>query len=347
MRPAALALLAAIHAAPTDAAELAVRASSAFDGARDLAGVTVVVRAGRIADITPVAPRGIPLTEVDGAVLTPGLIDAAAELGLEQPVDESSEASSPDVSLLHALAPDDLELEAFRRSGVTSAWISPGRTTVVAGHCPVVQPGPRGDGLGVLHASWGVTGSLAAAARIPDRAPTSLPGQAALLFEDLPARSGALRVRVDDAASGRLSAARAAALVGLPEPGAWLTELDGARGFVTGGLGPDAPASTPGAVVALARRLGARRLAFGSLDQPLGPASIRLAAARCVEGGLSREDALTALTLGAATVTGLEDRGRLAPGAAADLVLWSADPILPASRPLVVWVGGREVYRED
>ncbi len=60
--------------------------------------------------------------------------------------------------------------------------------------------------------------------------------------------------------------------------------------------------------------------------------------------GLTRDEALAAATSVAADICGLPDRGRIAEGAAADVVLWSGHPLLPSSRMLMVVVDGRVVF---
>jgi imidazolonepropionase-like amidohydrolase len=60
-------------------------------------------------------------------------------------------------------------------------------------------------------------------------------------------------------------------------------------------------------------------------------------------GGLAYDAALAALTSGPATLLGLGDRlGTLEPGKDADIVVWSGDPLQPASRPRAIFIGGRE-----
>jgi imidazolonepropionase-like amidohydrolase len=58
------------------------------------------------------------------------------------------------------------------------------------------------------------------------------------------------------------------------------------------------------------------------------------------------KDALTLVTTDAADFLGVgEKMGRLSPGRAADFVVWSGDPLDPASRVDEVYVGGELVYR--
>ena len=65
---------------------------------------------------------------------------------------------------------------------------------------------------------------------------------------------------------------------------------------------------------------------------------------RLVEAGLSPLEALRAATSVAAEVFGLDDRGVIAPGGRADLVLVDGDPTRDISairRICAVWIAGR------
>lgn len=64
-----------------------------------------------------------------------------------------------------------------------------------------------------------------------------------------------------------------------------------------------------------------------------------------VRHGLPADETLRAITATPAALLGLsEEIGVLAPGAVADLVVWSAEPFDAASRPLLVMIDGRVVY---
>ena len=84
-------------------------------------------------------------------------------------------------------------------------------------------------------------------------------------------------------------------------------------------------------------------------DSPVVPVNLLiLQATMAVREGLDPATALKAVTLWPAEIMGLADRvGSLAPGKDADLVLWSADPLLAGSRPLQVCVDGRRVHHWD
>ncbi|MCS6986718.1 MAG: amidohydrolase family protein [Sphingomonadaceae bacterium] len=58
--------------------------------------------------------------------------------------------------------------------------------------------------------------------------------------------------------------------------------------------------------------------------------------------GLSWDQAFATITRAPADILGLPDRGRIAPGAVADLVLWTGDPLELSSWPERLWIAGRE-----
>jgi imidazolonepropionase-like amidohydrolase len=345
----ALAALATSAAAHPPAGHLAIRAGRTFDGVHWHDGLTVVLHGTQVKELRHdgSVPAGAQLIEAPDAVLTPGLIDLDSSLGLADGRDEWPEAVSPDLKVIDAFAPDAAELEALRRSGVTSAWLSPGPSGVLGGRGAWVQPGPPGEAARVLAPDWGPVGSLTAAGRLPNREPSSLPHQARMLEDALaPGFEGPARVRVDDAA-GAARAARmpSVLLVGVPEDEAALREFAQVRGVIFSGVGRSRGRSSLQAPAQLASE--GVTLGFGSDAALLGPVAIRHAAARAVQGGLDTDSALSALTGSAAGLGALPGaRGTITRGAAADVVLWTGDPVEPASRALRVWVGGLEVHHD-
>jgi len=63
-----------------------------------------------------------------------------------------------------------------------------------------------------------------------------------------------------------------------------------------------------------------------------------------VRYGMTSDEALAALTSVPADLCGLSDRGRIAEGAHADVVLWSGHPLKPTSRMLMVVIDGSVVF---
>ncbi|MEM7248794.1 MAG: amidohydrolase family protein [Acidobacteriota bacterium] len=316
-----------------------------FDGHHDLGPCEVVVSGGRIVSVRPV--HHLHDDEVTGW-LSPGLIDLDAEIGQAWLAAEPVDSITADLRAIDAFAPEESELAAWRASGVTSCWLSAGRWSVLAGQGAWVQPSD--DGHSVLSAAAGHVGNLIADARDPERAPTSLPGQSQLLAERLGSlRSGAPpRVRFDDTASLR-QARRLHGVLPMGSPGATaeLIEYQGLRSLVVTDLGPGSGTDALAATARLLADANGPRFGFGSSWLTGGPRQLRSLAARLVQDGLSRERALAGLTSDAAALAGLSDRGSIRAGAVADLVLWSGDPLLPASRARKVWVGGRLVHDED
>ena len=76
-----------------------------------------------------------------------------------------------------------------------------------------------------------------------------------------------------------------------------------------------------------------------------GARSLWYQAAIAVSQGLTRAEALRAVTLEPARVLGVADRvGSITKGKDANVVLWSGDPLDPASHVEHVWVEGQHVY---
>ena len=69
--------------------------------------------------------------------------------------------------------------------------------------------------------------------------------------------------------------------------------------------------------------------------------TLRQVAGNAVRAGLPHQAALYAITRAPAEAFGMGDRGRLAVGLAADLVIWTGDPFEPASRATHVIIDGR------
>lgn len=66
-------------------------------------------------------------------------------------------------------------------------------------------------------------------------------------------------------------------------------------------------------------------------------------AGNAVRSGLSHDQAMAAVTRVPADVFGVTDRGRLAPGAVADVVVWSGDPFETSTRVEGLWIEGRSI----
>ncbi|WP_164007591.1 amidohydrolase family protein [Pyxidicoccus trucidator] len=92
---------------------------------------------------------------------------------------------------------------------------------------------------------------------------------------------------------------------------------------------------------ALLRAAGVQVL-FSVLGEPAMVRTLAQEAGNAVAWGLPHTDALRAVTQDVAAAFGL-DGGRIAPGAPADLVLWNGDPLELSSRPVGMWLAGKQV----
>jgi hypothetical protein len=86
------------------------------------------------------------------------------------------------------------------------------------------------------------------------------------------------------------------------------------------------------------------QIAFTQFNESHNARKIRQLAGNAVAHGLPKDAAIAALTLEPAQIFGLAgERGRIARGQVADLVLWSGDPLEVTSAADQVWIGGRAV----
>ena len=118
------------------------------------------------------------------------------------------------------------------------------------------------------------------------------------------------------ALAGELSESRAVVLL---SP-LWLPVTEGPRGEPTPGL------------AGTLDEAGVRIAVTGGGAWPVGPTWLRLAAADLVRRGVSPEHAVAAMTGEAAVAAGIgASHGRLIPGRDAEFVVWSGDPLSPAT----------------
>jgi imidazolonepropionase-like amidohydrolase len=98
----------------------------------------------------------------------------------------------------------------------------------------------------------------------------------------------------------------------------------------------------------LLRRAGVTVVIIGNAgggdEEAFNVRNVRFEAGNAIAYGMTREDALRAITLTPAEVFGVADRiGSLQPGKDADVVVWSGDPFEFATQPEHVFIRGREV----
>jgi len=94
---------------------------------------------------------------------------------------------------------------------------------------------------------------------------------------------------------------------------------------------------------ALLNRAGVR-IAFTQFNESHNARKVRQLAGNAVAHGLPKDAALAALTVQPAEIFGLAgERGRIARGQVADLVLWNGDPLDVTSAADAVWIAGKAI----
>lgn len=94
---------------------------------------------GRIAAIgaSVDVPADAEIIDAEGRLVTPGLIDAHAHLGLKEP-NEKVDPLTPHMRSIDGLTPDENFIEAVK-FGVTAAGVGPGSTNVIAGTASAIK----------------------------------------------------------------------------------------------------------------------------------------------------------------------------------------------------------------
>lgn len=329
----------------------------------------LLVRAGKIAyvgaDIPAEARQNAKVVDYGDAMIVPGFVLAATTLGRDQDLGEGALPFTPDLRAAEAFDPWQDELQALPRYGVTSAGLSPSPRNLAGGLGALVKPGA--DGGRVVSDDLHLGMSLTAAARSPEREPTSLMGAMDLLRSAFRAAKGpaaagpdtavlravlqgSRRVAICADSFAELSAALDLArefqfepvLVGGSDAHKLLPRLAQQKAAVVlGSLRPDArlvqlelPAQLHKAGIPFA---------FGG-----SPETLRLSAALAVRHGLDRQQALLALTKNAAVLLDTQSTaGTLRQGAAADLCVFGGDPLDLHSPHLATYVDGQRVVGSE
>jgi len=332
------------------ASHVLVEGGVVMDDGMVLVGEGRILAVGKTADLEGNLPDGVHVVRHEGW-LSAGLVAANSTLGLRA-TDDSTGPFMSELHLMHAFDDDSKALEHARALGLTSAGVGAGRSNVIGGVGGVVKT----DGT-VLKKSANLSLCMTQPAVRTNRFPTT-PGTA----------MSAVRKRFEEAGeSSALAKAKAGQLVTSIavnnladiDRALYLTEELGLRTVIRGGVDHAEFAkelAELGAGVALSPLgLSTNARAYGSLEALTkagvpyafgiadggNAASLRESAALAVSGGVDRATAWNSITATAAKLIGAGDRvGRVATGLDADLVLWTGDPLLIASSPAAVYVGG-------
>jgi imidazolonepropionase-like amidohydrolase len=324
-----------------------------------------LVRDGKVAyvggDVPAEAAQKATAVDCGDAVVVPGFVLPPTTFGRDRDLAEGALPFTPDLRAAEAFDPWQEELQKLPRAGFTAAVLTPSPRNFAGGLGALVKPGTAGGR--VAAADLHLALSLAAAARDPERPPTSLMGGVELLRSAFAqAKSAAAGPDVaplrDVLQGGRKAAIAADTLAELQ------AALDLARDF---GFDPvlvgarDAAKALPRlvaqrAALVLAPLTPDMRLAQLELPARLaeagvpfcftgGPEAVRMSAVLAVRHGLDRRTAWAALGRATAVMLGVADQvGALRQGCAADFAVWSGDPLDLGSSLRAVYVDGVRLH---
>lgn len=361
-----------------------LRPEKLWDGESWKGGLVLLVKDGRIAALEPETPES-PCPETPGWLM-PGLIEAHCHTGLLEEaapagddVNEMMDPVSPALMALDGINPREPAFREALAEGITAVGVLPGSSCLLGGWGAALST--FGDTLEsrTLSSRCGMKSALGENPKRDfgkaGRPPYTRMGSAYLLRKALEeGRSGVLEGLAGDSvrrllagAPWRVHAHRAddleTALRIAGEYGLRLVIEHGTEAHLLTGLLKEAGVTVVAGPVLMSRAkeemrgltpsLPARLEAAGipvalMTDAPEQPLSaLRLMAILARREGLSERGALEAVTAVPADVLELPGRGRIRPGAVADLALFDGDPLNVYSRVKKVWGNGELVYEDD
>jgi len=345
-------------------------------------GGSVFVRSGRYEAVKPgfVTPWGAAVRKHEDLWLLPGFVESHTQGGLDRPNEQAP--VTPFVSVLDGIDPLAEYYVDLLRDGVTTVFVVPGDETLLGGKGLVLKPVGRTAEEMIVRREAGLkigiaprrgTSRMAQLAELRRTLADARGQEAREVVDDPddPSRSPRQQA-LSDLLDGRLPAVLACELpVDVVNALAVMDEF-GITGFVR--LGENARKALPllaerGVPVLLpddieplerdaengreerrflareARDAGVAVVIQANERSPYGMRSLWYQAAVAVSQGLTREEALRAVSLEPARTLGVDDRvGSITKGKDANLVLWSGDPLDPTSHVVRVYVEGDEAY---
>jgi imidazolonepropionase-like amidohydrolase len=348
----------------------------------EIEGGTVLVRAGRIeaAGKDVEIPWDARVIDAAGKVLMPGLVEAHTFRGMDRPNERMP--SVPFVSAFDAVNPVDPYFEDALRQGITTLLVAPGNDTLIGGQACVMKPWgvttermlvaknaflkislkPRSGMSRMAHIA-ALRRELDEAADAEKDKKEGPPSEASVKREPLtrllkgalpalvycPTASDVLKaVELSETYKFRMTlvlgrdgwraadeiAKRKLDVVLAPELAYWETDEEKHEEVRRIGAAPFAKAGA--------------RFALQTDGSPYGGAYLWYQAATAVKHGMSRADALRAITLAPAEILGLGARmGSIEKGKDANLVLLTGDPLDAQTWVDRVLIEGKTAYERS
>ncbi len=130
---------------------LAIKNAMILDGKGNMIqNGTILIRDEKIEEIgegTIEIPSSYQVMDVDGSIITPGLIDVHTHLGIEEmetgeegeDLNEETNPITPELRVIDGIYMSDPAIEDARKAGVTTVQILPGSSNVIGGEMAVVK----------------------------------------------------------------------------------------------------------------------------------------------------------------------------------------------------------------
>jgi imidazolonepropionase-like amidohydrolase len=339
-------------------------------------GRAVVIERGKIAaiaDAASFADDDPSVLRYPDSVLSPGLIALGAGLGVAGQQSGGSDVVSPGLRAADAVNASDPALRAALEQGVTAALVVPDPTRIIGGRVATFRThvtktaggsvvdflnadGPAFISMGpqVLDVSYGPTSRAGAAFELREALRKSrekgspvaslLPHQQGMIALCASIEDVDLVLATTTEAFGGDERASRLAIFYTPDDPSLVGELAQEDvPFIVGPLTFNTPSVSLLSVAGLSNAGATVAFSLGATSHQ-APEWLRVGAALCVKHGMDPAAARRGLTSAAAQIAGLNGVGAISPGAEADLVLFSGDPLLLSSTVQAVFVRGQRVH---
>jgi imidazolonepropionase-like amidohydrolase len=334
---------------------LAPDAIIAEDG-KLLEGYKVVVANGKIVEVSA-TPRTNGVEVKLNGILAPGFVDAFSQAGAERFITEQSAKVTPELRAADGVHLSDDAWQELAKHGVTTAHLVPDPTNVLSGSGALIATATEAGVAKIADATTVQIASLLSSS-VSDRrvGPSSLAGALEVLQQAI-ADHGARALGhspwffVEDAAGARgvtslmsdlkVTTAKFILLGDQGDyAGLFANQLVGLPAFGMGGLARRAE---------IWRRMAKANIsvAFGTRMSSSEYGALRSSAMAWSRITRDPQGAFASITTNPAAMLSRNDIGRIARGARADLVLWSAHPLDAQARVLATMIAGETVYRAD
>ncbi|WP_153731798.1 amidohydrolase [Sporosarcina obsidiansis] len=111
---------------------------------------TILIKNGKIEEVvegTLEIPSSFRVLDVDGSIVTPGLIDVHTHLGIEEmetggegeDLNEETNPITPELRVIDGIHMSDPAIEDARKAGVTTVQILPGSSNIIGGEMAVIK----------------------------------------------------------------------------------------------------------------------------------------------------------------------------------------------------------------